>query len=209
MGRYTDAKCRRCRRLGMKLYLKGDSCYSEKCPLEGEKFINPPGEHPKHWRSRSTPYGLQLKEKERVREIYGLRERQFRNLFDIAAKMEGVTGGELLKLLERRLDNVVYRLGLAMSRSQARQVINHGHIKVNGRKVDIPSYEVSEGNVISVCENSKKIPLFSESLAHEIQVKDWLIIDREKMEGKVSGEPSREDIEYPIKENLIVELYSK
>lgn len=209
MGRYTGPKCRRCRRLKMKLYLKGDHCYSEKCPIEGVRYINPPGERPKRWYPRESSYGVQLREKQRVKEIYRLRERQFKNLFERATKVGGVTGEILLTLLEKRLDNVVYRLGLATSRTQARQAVVHGHIEVNGEKVDIPSYETSIGDVISVRKKSKNIHFFSEALAHEIEVKEWLTIKRNKMEGKIIDEPKREDIEYPIKENLIVELYSK
>jgi len=208
MGRYTGPKCRKCKRYAMKLYLKGDKCYSDKCPL-GEEYIRPPGEPSKRWRSRESSYGLQLREKQRVKCIYDLRERQFRNLFDKATGIEGVTGEELLKLLERRLDNVVYRLGFAMSRRQARQVVRHNYIRVNGKKVDIPSYQVSVGDVISIKEKGKKVSLFSEALAHEIEVKQWLSVNRKKMEGKIVAEPSRVDVEYPIKENLIVELYSK
>lgn len=193
----------------MKLYLKGDRCHSDKCPIEGERYVNPPGEPPKRWRSRDSSYGIQLREKQRARFIYGLRERQFRNLFDRATQMEGVTGENLLVLLEKRLDNVVYRLGLANSRSQARQMVRHGHIQVNGGKVDIPSYEVSKGDVVSVKDDSKDISLFSEALAHEVEAKDWLQLNRDSMEGKIIEEPAREDIEYPIQENLIVELYSK
>ncbi len=192
----------------MKLYLKGDKCYSSKCPI-GDEYIRPPGEPPRRWRSRDSSYGLQLREKQRVKNIYDLRERQFRNLFDKATVIEGVTGEELLKLLERRLDNVVYRLGFALSRRQARQVVRHNHIHVNGKKVDVPSYQVSVGDVISIKEKGKNLSLFSVALAHEIEVKEWLSVNRKKMEGKVVAEPSRADVEYPIKENLIVELYSK
>jgi len=208
MGRYTGPKCRKCRRLAMKLYLKGDRCYSDKCPL-GEEYIKPPGEPSKRWRSRESSYGLQLREKQRVKCIYDLRERQFKNLFNKAGKIKGVTGEELLKLLEKRLDNVVYRLGFAMSRRQARQVVRHSYIKVNGGKVDIPSYQVSVGDVISISEKGKSVPIFAEALAHEIEAKEWLSVNRKKMEGKVLTDPSRADVEYPIKENLIVELYSK
>ena len=208
MGRYTGPKCRKCRRLAMKLYLKGDRCYSDKCPL-GEEYIKPPGEPSKRWRSRESSYGLQLREKQRVKCIYDLRERQFKNLFNKASKIKGVTGEELLKLLEKRLDNVVYRLGFAMSRRQARQGVRHSYIKVNGEKVDIPSYQVSVGDVISISEKGKKAPIFVEAIAHEIEAKDWLSVNRKKMEGKVLADPSRADVEYPIKENLIVELYSK
>jgi small subunit ribosomal protein S4 len=208
MGRYTGPKCRKCRRLAMKLYLKGDRCYSDKCPL-GEEYIKPPGEPSKRWRSRESSYGLQLREKQRVKCIYDLRERQFKNLFNKASKIKGVTGEELLKLLEKRLDNVVYRLGFAMSRRQARQVVRHSYIKVNGEKVDIPSYQVSVGDVISISEKGKKVSVFAEALAHEIEAKEWLSVNRKKMEGKVLADPSRADVEYPIKENLIVELYSK
>jgi len=209
MGRYTGPKCRKCRRLAMKLYLKGDRCYSEKCPVGGEEYIKPPGEPPKRWHARESSYGLQLREKQRIKSIYDLREKQFRNLFYKATKIEGVTGEELLKLLEKRLDNVVYRLGFGMSRRQARQVVRHGYVNVNGEKVDVPSYQVSVGDVISVSEKGKNVPLFAESLAHEVETKDWLSVNRDKMEGKVIAEPSREDVEYSIKENLIVELYSK
>jgi small subunit ribosomal protein S4 len=208
MGRYTGPKCRRCKRLKMKLYLKGDRCYSDKCPI-GEEYIRPPGEPPKRWHARDSSYALQLREKQRIKWIYDMREKQFRNLFYKAAKIEGVTGEELLKLLEKRLDNVVYRLGFAMSRRQARQVVRHNYIKVNGEKVDIPSYQVSVGDVISISEKGKNVPLFSEALAHEVETKEWLSVNREKREGKVMTEPSRADVEYPIKENLIVELYSK
>jgi small subunit ribosomal protein S4 len=209
MGRYTGPKCRKCRRLAIKLYLKGDKCYSNKCPVEGE-YIKPPGEPPKRWYPRESSYGLQLREKQRVKSIYDLREKQFRNLFARALKIkEAVTGEELLKSLEKRLDNVVYRLGFAMSRRQARQAVKHNYIRVNGKKVDIPSYEVSVGDVISVSEKGKKVSFFKEALAHEVEPKGWLSVNREKMEGKVLAEPTRADVEYPIKENLIVELYSK
>jgi len=209
MGRYTGPKCRKCRRLAMKLYLKGDRCYSDKCPVAGE-YIRSPGEPSKRWRSRESSYGLQLREKQRVKNIYDLREKQFRNLFGRAIKIkEAVTGEELLKSLEKRLDNVVYRLGFAMSRRQARQVVRHDYIRVNGKKINIPSYQVSVGDVISVSEKGKKAKIFMEAIAHEIETKEWLSVNREKMEGKIVAEPSRVDIEYPIKENLIVELYSK
>jgi len=208
VGRYIGPKCRKCKRYKMKLYLKGDKCYSSKCPI-GDEYIKPPGEPPRRWRSRESSYGLQLREKQRVKNIYDLRERQFRNLFNKATVIEGVTGEELLKLLERRLDNVVYRLGFALSRRQARQVVRHNHILVNGKKVNIPSYQVSVGDVISIEEKGKNLSLFSEALAHEIEVKEWLSVNRKKMEGKVVAEPNRADVEYPIKENLIVELYSK
>jgi len=208
MGRYIGPKCRKCKRYKMKLYLKGDKCYSSKCPI-GDEYIKPPGEPPRRWRSRDSSYGLQLREKQRVKNIYDLREKQFRNLFSKATVIEGVTGEELLKLLERRLDNVVYRLGFSLSRRQARQAVRHNHILINGKSVDVPSYQVSVGDVISIKEKSKKLALFTEALAHEIEVKEWLSVNREKMEGKVVADPSRADIEYPIKENLIVELYSK
>jgi small subunit ribosomal protein S4 len=209
MGRYTGPKCRKCRRLAMKLYLKGDRCYSDKCPVAGE-YIRAPGEPSKRWHVRESSYGLQLREKQRVKSIYDLREKQFRNLFRRAIKIkEAVTGEELLKSLEKRLDNVVYRLGFAMSRRQARQVVRHDYIRVNGNKINIPSYQVSVGDVISVSEKGKKAKIFSEAVAHEIETKGWLSVNREKMEGKIVAEPSRVDVEYPIKENLIVELYSK
>lgn len=193
----------------MKLYLKGDRCYSEKCPFEGSKRVNPPGEPPKRWRSRQSPYGIQLREKQRAKNIYGLREKQFKNLFERATQIEGVTGEVFLSLLEKRLDNVVYRLGFTTSRRQARQIVSHGHIRVNGEKVDIPSFQTSIGDVISVAEKSRKMDVFLRSLEREVEVPEWLTVNREKMEGKIIEDVSREYVEYPIKENLIVEFYSK
>ena len=207
MARYTGAVCRLCRRSGEKLFIKGSRCFTPKCAIE--KRPKTPGQQTGRRRRRFSDRDLQLREKQRVKCIYDLRERQFKNLFRKATKIEGVTGEELLKLLEKRLDNVVYRLGFAMSRRQARQVVRHNYIKVNGGKVDIPSYQVSVGDVISISEKGKSVPLFSEALAHEVEAKEWLSVNRGKKEGKVLAEPSRTDVEYPIKENLIVELYSK
>ncbi|RKZ23377.1 30S ribosomal protein S4 [bacterium] len=209
MARYTGPRCRLCRREGMKLYLKGERCYSEKCPFEKGEKVMPPGERPKKHRSKLTQYGLQLREKQKVKRIYGVSERQFKNYFLKAAKKKGVTGEILLSLLERRLDNVVYRLGFAVSRPQARQLVAHGHIEVNGRKVDIPSYLVKKGDVIAVREKSKDLHVIKYALERDIEVPRWLSLDKKAMKGEVVDLPRREDITFPIQEHLIVELYSK
>ncbi len=208
MARYTGPVCRLCRREGMKLYLKGDRCYTEKCAVERRNYA--PGEKGQT-RRKMTEYGLQLQEKQRARRIYGVLERQFRRYFDIAERQKGITGENLLRLLERRLDNVVYRLGFAASRAMARQLVRHGHITVNGRRVSIPSYLVRIGDEIAVAEKSKEMPLFAElaeAAAHKM-TPPWLEVDLERMRGRVAAFPSREDIDIPIKEHLIVELYSR
>ncbi len=208
MARYTGAVCRLCRREGIKIYLKGDRCYSDKCALERKSY--PPGEKAQT-RRKMTEYGLQLREKQRARRIYGILERQFRRYFDIAERQKGITGENLLRLLERRLDNVVYRLGFAASRAEARQLVRHVHFRVNGRRVDIPSYLVRIGDVIAVAERSKELPRFvelAEAAAHKTPP-PWLEVDFERMQGRVLGFPAREDIDVPIKEHLIVELYSR
>ena len=206
MSRYTDASCRLCRREGQKLCLKGDRCYSTKCAIEKRNF--PPGQHGQG-RKKVSDYGLQLREKQKTKRFYGLQETQFRNLFDKAARKKGITGENLLIMLETRLDNVVFRLGFASSRKEARQLVTHGHFRVNGKKVDIPSYEVKAGDVIKVKEKSASSPKFKEIKDMTISVPSWLTVDVEKLEGKVVTLPTREDIDTPVAEHLIVELYSK
>ncbi|MCQ4635401.1 30S ribosomal protein S4 [Anaerovorax odorimutans] len=206
MSRYTDASCRLCRREGQKLFLKGDRCYSTKCAIEKRNF--PPGQHGQG-RKKVSDYGLQLREKQKTKRFYGLQETQFRNLFDKAARRKGITGENLLIMLESRLDNVVFRLGFASSRKEARQLVTHGHFTVNGKKVDIPSYEVKAGDVIKVKEKSTSSPKFKEIKDMTITAPSWLAVDVEKLEGKVVTLPTREDIDTPVAEHLIVELYSK
>ena len=206
MSRYTDANCRLCRREGQKLFLKGDRCYSSKCAIDRRGYA--PGQHGQG-RSKISDYGLQLIEKQKAKRFYGLQETQFRNLFDKAARKTGITGENLLILLETRLDNVVFRLGFASSRKEARQLVNHGHFKVNGRKVNIPSYEVKAGDVITVKEKSTNSPKFKEVKEMTITVPSWLTVDVEKLEGKILSVPTRAEIDTPVAEHLIVELYSK
>ncbi len=208
MARYTGPSCRLCRREGMKLYLKGERCYTEKCAIDRRAYA--PGQHGKS-RKKVSEYGLQLREKQKAKRIYGVLERQFRRYFETADKQKGVTGENLLRILETRLDNVVYRIGFASSRAEARQLINHGHFTVNGKKVDIASYEVRVGETIAVKDDSKKLDKFKElaEFAAEKTVPPWLEVDSEAMEARVIALPSREDIDIPIEEHLIVELYSK
>jgi small subunit ribosomal protein S4 len=192
----------------MKLYLKGDKCYSNKCPMEKRAFA--PGQHGQR-RTKLSEYGIQLREKQKAKRIYGIMEKQFRNYFEIAAKKQGITGENLLQLLELRLDNVVYRLGLAASRKEARQLVLHGHYLVNGKKVNIPSYQMSEGDMIQVVEKSRKSDKFKaivESTSSKVTPK-WLEVDFEKLEGKVVALPARDDIDLNIEDHLIVELYSR
>jgi len=208
LARYTGPKCRFCRREGTKLFLRGDRCYTDKCAYERRPYA--PGQHGRR-RKKSSNYEIQLREKQKVKRLYGVLERQFRKYFEIAEAKKGVTGTNLLRLLECRLDNVVYRLGFANSRNQARQLVKHGHFLVNGRKVDIPSFQVREGDVIEVREKSKKVPVIQE--AQEVVARRgipaWLELDAENFKGVVKALPEREDITFPINENLIVELYSK
>lgn len=206
MARYTDANCRLCRREGQKLFLKGDRCYSSKCALERRSYA--PGQHGQG-RIKNSDYANQLREKQKVKRFYGLQETQFRNLFDRADRKAGMTGANLLILLEERLDNVVFRLGFASSRKEARQLVSHGHFTVNGKKVDIPSYTVKAGDVIKVKEKSASSPKFKEVKDMTITVPEWVSVDVEKLEGKVLSEPTREQIDTPVAEHLIVELYSK
>ena len=208
MARYTGAVCRLCRREGMKLYLKGDRCYSDKCAFATKQYA--PGQHGTS-RKKVSEYGLQLREKPKVKRIYGMQETQFRTYYDKASRQKGVTGHNLLALLERRLDNVVYRLGMATSRVDARQLVRHGHYTVNGKKVNNPSFLVKEGQVIAIKEGGRRSPKF-ESIAAGIAHRNppqWLELDKENLVGKVIGQPSREDIDLPINEQLIVELYSR
>ncbi len=206
MARYTDANCRLCRREGQKLFLKGDRCYSSKCALEKRNYA--PGQHGQA-RKKSSEYGIQLREKQKAKRFYGMQEKQFRNLFDKADRKAGKTGDNLLILLESRLDNVVFRLGFASSRKEARQLVVHGHFTVNGKKVMSPGLEVKAGDVIKVKEKSTSSPKFKEIKDMAITVPSWLTVDVDKLEGKVVAMPTRADIDTPVAEHLIVELYSK
>ncbi len=208
MARYTGAVCRLCRRENTKLYLKGDRCYSDKCSYERRSY--PPGQHGQR-RTKYSDYGLQLREKQKVRRMYGLLEHQFKNYFKKAEQQKGITGTNLIILLERRLDSVVYRLGFANSLAQARQLVRHNHFLVNGKKVNIPSYLVKVGEVIEVKEKSRQVPPIVEALEALPRrgVPAWLELDKENFRGIVKSYPTREDVTMPIKEQLIVELYSK
>ncbi len=209
MAVYQDARCRMCRRAGMKLFIKGARCYTDKCAIERRAYA--PGEHGKTRRIKETNYGVQLREKQKVRRMYGVLERQFRNYFEKAAESKGVTGEVLLQMLERRLDNVVYRIGFAVNRSQARQLVRHGHLLVNGRKVDIPSFLVKPGDEVVVREKSRKLSVIVNSLeARKGQTApEWLELSPERLAGRVLNVPSRAAIAAPVNEQLIVELYSK
>ncbi len=207
MAKYTDADCRLCRREGAKLFLKGERCLSKKCAME-RRPVNP-GMHP-NTRKKPTEYLTQLREKQKVKRAYGpLQEKQFHAYYEEAERMRGKTGENMLSLLERRLDNVVYRLGLGVSRAQARQIVSHGHISVNGKTVNIPSYSVKVGDVVSVKENKQKKANFAEVKQSRVIVPKWLEFDAEKLTGKVLALPKRDDIDLNIEEHLIVELYSK
>ena len=207
MARYREAKCKLCRREGGKLFLKGDKCYMEKCPFNKRPVA--PGQHGAA-RKKVSEYGLQLREKQKTKRIYGVQEGQFRKYYEMADRMKGVTGENMLSILERRLDNVVFRMGIAPSRTLARQLVSHAHLSVNGRTVTVPSYLVKVGDVICVKESKKDNKYFAsikETTAPGL-VK-WVEFDREKLEGKVLALPVREDIDSPIAEHMIVELYSK
>jgi small subunit ribosomal protein S4 len=209
MARYIGPVCRLCRREGMKLFLKGERCYTEKCAIEKRNF--PPGQHGKTRKAKLAGYGLQLREKQKVKRIYGVLEDQFRGYFETADRTKGITGEVLLQLLERRLDNVVYRLGLATSRPQARQLVRHGHFQVNGKKVDIPSFSVRQGDVISVISRSVKNPTIEHAM-EEVKgrgIPEWLSFDAGSTSGRIVSMPTREQINLPVQEQLIVELYSK
>ena len=208
MARYTEAVCRMCRREGQKLFLKGDRCYTQKCAMECRAYA--PGMHGQN-RSKTSEYGQQLREKQKAKRYYGLLENQFRNYFELAERRPGQTGENLLAILESRLDNVVYRLGFAMSRAEARQLVSHGHFTVNGRKVNIPSYLVKPGMVVSLKDSSKSLEKIKANVEANAfrQPPKWLEYDANNMIVKVVGVPAREDIDLPIEEHLIVELYSK
>ncbi|ADO77787.1 30S ribosomal protein S4 [Halanaerobium praevalens] len=208
MGRYTGSVCKLCRREGEKLYLKGARCYSDKCSFDRRPYV--PGEHGQG-RHKVSEYGTQLREKQKVRRIYGIMEKQFRNYFEKAENIAGVTGENFLQLLERRLDNVVYRMGFASSRNEARQFVLHGHITVNGRKVDIPSYQIDIDDEIKVKDSSRKSKRFKEIFEYnaDFASQEWLNSDLEKAEGTIIALPEREDIDYPVEEHLIVEYYSR
>ena len=209
MARYTGPVCRLCRREGMKLFLKGPKCFSEKCPVEKRNFA--PGQHGKDRKAKIVGYGLQLREKQKAKRMYFTLEKQFRNYFEKAARTKGVTGEALLQQLERRLDTVVHRLGFALSRRQARQLVRHGHVAVNGRKVNIPSFEVSPGEEITIRENSRKLVALEQAkefTSHQ-PTPTWLEIDRDNYKGRMLALPKREEINIPVNEQLIVELYSK
>jgi len=208
MARYTEASCRLCRREKEKLFLKGSRCYSDKCALTRRESA--PGQHGKRG-GKMSEYGLQLREKQKVKRIYGVLEKQFRGYFDIADRKKGITGENLISLLESRLDNVVYRMGFASSRKEARQLVRHNHFSIDGKKVNIPSYIVKEGQVIAVKDGSKKSPKFKE-IAEANASKTapaFVEVDFEKMVGKMITLPTKNDIEIPIEDHLIVELYSK
>lgn len=209
MARYTGAVCRLCRREGQKLFLKGDRCYTGKCAMERRPV--PPGAHGTSRNRKQSEYGMQLREKQKARRYYGVLESQFHKYYEMAMNQKGVTGENLLAILESRMDNVAYRLGYAMSRAEARQLVRHGHFTVNGKKVDIPSYLVRTGDVIGVKARSReldKIKVCVEANASRV-VPKWLDYDKNTLEAKVVSAPAREDIDFPIEEHLIVELYSK
>jgi small subunit ribosomal protein S4 len=208
LARYREAACRLCRREGIELYLKGDRCFTDKCAIKRRGY--PPGQHGQR-RPKHSDYGVQLREKQKAKRIYGLLEKQFRNVFEKADRMKGKTGDNLLILLERRLDNVVYKLGFAVTRRESRQMVRHGHFLVGGRKVNIPSFLVRPGDGIELREKSRKNPSVNESLDAVVRkgIPPWLELDRENFRGAVKALPSRAEIREPIQEQLIVELYSK
>ncbi|MEG1240296.1 MAG: 30S ribosomal protein S4 [Oscillospiraceae bacterium] len=209
MARYTGAVCRQCRREGQKLFLKGDRCYTDKCAFDRRPFA--PGMHGQGRNKKVSEYGMQLREKQKARRYYGVLESQFHKYYLMASARKGVTGENLLSILESRLDNVVYRLGFAMSRPEARQLVNHGHFTVNGKKVDIPSYLVKPGEVIALKETSRSMDKFKSAMESNgsRQAPKWLDFDKTNLSAKVVALPQREDIDLPIAEHLIVELYSK
>ena len=208
MARYTDAVCKLCRREKEKLFLKGQKCISEKCPVEKKPY--PPGEHGQK-RIKETQYLIQLREKQKAKNTYGILERQFRRYYEMAARRKGITGENLLQLLERRLDNIIYRAGFASSRADARQLVKHNHVKVNDGRVNIPSYLAREGDVVSIVDKSKdllRVQSFLKNKARQ-EIPDWLRVNDDKLSAQVNYIPGREDIAVSVKEQLIVELYSK
>lgn len=209
MARYTGPVCRLCRREGLKLFLKGERCYTEKCAIERRNYI--PGQHGQARQGKVSEFGKQLREKQKVKRIYGLVEKQFRGYYELASRKEGVTGDNLLSFLERRLDNTVYRLGFAASRAEARLLVRHRHIQVNGKQVDIASVQVNAGDVIKIVDSSKEISRIVEALegVKRRGVPGWLELNEKELSGKVLTNPARADVTMPIEERLIVELYSK
>ncbi len=209
MARYTGSVCRICRRENLKLFLKGDRCYGDKCAFDRRSYA--PGEHGQRRRGKISDYGIQLREKQKVKRMYGLSEKQFRLSFASADRQKGITGSNLLVLLERRLDNVIYRLGFVNSRTQGRHFVRHNHFMVNGKKVNIPSYLIKAGDEITVGEKSQKVQAISDSLDTVVRrgLPQWLDLEKDKMKGTVKSLPVREDLTMPIQEQLIVELYSK
>ncbi len=211
MARYTGPACKLCRRETQKLFLKGRKCYTEKCPIERRAY--PPGQHgPAQARRRKqSEYAVQLREKQKVKRMYGLHEKQFRNLFEKASKRDGITGENMLISLETRLDNVIFRMGFSVSRSAARQFVRHRHVEVNGRLVDVPSYEVTSGDEVAVHAKSKDIALVQESLEARTRppLVEWLALDEKNRVGRITRRPTRQDIPLAVQEQLIVELYSK
>jgi small subunit ribosomal protein S4 len=209
LARYLGSVCRQCRREGLKLFLKGDRCYTDKCAIEKRAF--PPGVHGNNFRRKASEFGIQLREKQKVKRIYGMLEKQFRRFFSEASRRKGMTGENLLVLLERRLDNAVYRIGFASSRNEARQIVRHGHIMLNGKKASIPSMMVNADDVISVREKSRKVPGIVGAMEAAMRKgsSSWLEVDVKNFSAKVIAEPKREEITLPIQEQLIVELYSR
>lgn len=208
MARYTGADCRLCRREGEKLFLKGDRCFGDKCAIERRPY--PPGQAGKK-RPRDSEYRIQLREKQKTKRMYGMLEKQFRSYYELASRQEGITGANLLRLLEIRLDNVVYRLGFAKSRDEARQIVRHGHITVNGKRVDIPSYRVKPGDLVAVAPKSKDLLVVKAAIvaSERSSVPGWLEVDIEKLQGSIISLPERDQIDVTVREHLIVELYSK
>lgn len=206
MAKYTNADCKLCRREGAKLFLKGERCSTKKCAMEKRPVA--PGMHGVT-RKKASEYNIQLREKQKVKRAYGLLEKQFREYYEEAERLNGVTGENMLALIEKRLDNVVYRMGIGSSRAQSRQIVNHGHITVNGKRVDIPCYEVKVGDVIAVKDNKKENSLFKELRGAKIVMPKWVQFDTESLVGKILDNPKREDIDLNINEQLIIELYSK
>jgi small subunit ribosomal protein S4 len=209
LARYRGSVCRICRRENMKLFLKGDRCYSDKCAFDRRGYA--PGEHGQRRRGKPSDYGIQLREKQKVKNTYGLSEKQFRLTFKKADRQKGITGTNLLVLLERRLDNVVYRLGFTNSRTQGRHFVRHNHFLVNGKRVNIPSYQVNVGDVIEVVEKSRNVQAIADSLDAVVRrgLPQWISVEKEKFKGEIKSFPVREDLTLPMQEQLIVELYSK
>ncbi len=209
MARFTGSVCRLCRRENLKLFLKGDRCYSDKCAFDRRSY--PPGQHGQRRGRKSSDYGIQLREKQKIKRMYGLSEKQFHLFFERAERQRGITGTNLLTLLERRFDNVVYRLGFVNSRAQGRQFVKHNHFLINGKKVNIPSFLIKIGDVIEIREKSRKMQAIGDSLDAVVRrgIPQWLDLDKDKLEGIVKAFPVREDLTMPMQEQLVVELYSK